>query len=68
MSGRVLEGRRSLRPGGVFWDSTVFVKGQFEAGGDVPGRSTLEAGVVLLAYAIGVTLIAVLLFRARDAA
>jgi hypothetical protein len=52
----------------VFGDSTVFVKGQFEAGGDVPGRSTLEAGVVLLAYAIGVTLIAVLLFRARDAA
>ena len=59
---------KPLRPWMMFWDSTVFVKGQFEAGGDVPGRSTLEAGVVLLAYAIGLTLIAVLLFRARDAA
>jgi hypothetical protein len=52
----------------LFWDCTVFVKGQFEAGGDVPGRSTLEAGLVLLAYATGVTLIAVWLFRTRDAA
>jgi ABC-2 type transport system permease protein len=59
---------KPLRPWMMFWDSTVFVKGQFEAGGDVPGRSTLEAGLVLLAYAIGVTLIAVWLFRTRDAA
>jgi ABC-2 type transport system permease protein len=59
---------KPLRPWMMFWDSTVFVKGQFEAGGDVPGRSTLEAGVVLLAYAIGVTLVAVWLFRTRDAA
>jgi hypothetical protein len=59
---------KPLRPWMMFWDSTVFVKGQFEAGGDVPGRSTLEAGVVLLAYALGVTLIAVWLFRTRDAA
>ena len=59
---------KPLRPWMMFWDSTVFVKGQFEAGGDVPRRSTLEAGVVLLAYAIGLTLIAVSLFRARDAA
>ena len=57
-----------LRPWMMFWDSTVFVKGQFEAGGDVPGRSTVEAGIVLLAYAVGVTLIAVTLFRTRDAA
>jgi ABC-2 type transport system permease protein len=59
---------KPLRPWMMFWDSTLFVKGQFEAGGDVPGRSTLEAGVVLLAYAIGVTLVAVWLFRTRDAA
>lgn len=59
---------KPLRPWMMFWDSTVFVKGQFEAGGDVPGRSTLEAGVVLLAYAIGVTVVAVWLFRTRDAA
>jgi hypothetical protein len=54
---------KPLRPWMMFWDSTVFVKGQFVAGGDVPGRSTLEAGVVLLAYAIGVTLIAVCCFE-----
>jgi hypothetical protein len=59
---------KPLRPWMMFWDSTVFVKGQFEAGGDVPGRSTLEAGLVLLGYAIGVTLIAVWSFRTRDAA
>jgi ABC-2 type transport system permease protein len=59
---------KPLRPWMMFWDSTVFVKGQFEAGGDVPGRSTFEAGVVLLAYAIGVTVVAVWLFRTRDAA
>ena len=59
---------KPLRPWMMFWDSTVFVKGQFEAGGDVPGRSTLEAGVVLLAYAIGVTVVAVWVFRTRDTA
>jgi ABC-2 type transport system permease protein len=59
---------KPLRPWMMFWDSTVFVKGEFEAGGDVPGRSTLGAGVVLLAYAIGVTAIAIWLFRSRDAA
>jgi ABC-2 type transport system permease protein len=59
---------KPLRPWMMFWDSTVFVKGQFEAGGDVPGRSTLEAGVVVLAYAIGVTVVAVWVFRTRDAA
>jgi ABC-2 type transport system permease protein len=58
---------KPLRPWMMFWDSTVFVKGQFEAGGDVPGRSTLEAGIVLLAYAIGIMLIAAWLFRTRDA-
>jgi hypothetical protein len=52
----------------MFWDATVFVKGQFEAGGDVPGRSTPEAGVVLLAYALGVTVVALWAFRTRDAA
>jgi hypothetical protein len=52
----------------MFWDATVFVKGQFAAGGDVPGRSTPEAGIVRLAYAVGVTLIAVWGFRTRDAA
>jgi ABC-2 type transport system permease protein len=57
-----------LRPWMMFWDATVFVKGQFEAGGDVPGRSTLEAGLVLLAYACGVTLVALWTFRTRDAA
>jgi ABC-2 type transport system permease protein len=59
---------RPLRPWMMFWDSTVFVKGEFEAGGDVPGRSTPEAGVVLLAYAIGITLVALWGFRTRDAA
>jgi ABC-2 type transport system permease protein len=59
---------KPLRPWMMFWDSTVFVKGQFEAGGDVPGRSTLEAGVVLLAYAIGVTIVGLWGFRTRDAA
>lgn len=59
---------KPLRPWMMSWDATVFVKGQFEAGGDVPGRSTVEAGVVLLAYAVGITLIAVWGFRARDAA
>jgi hypothetical protein len=59
---------KPLRPWMMFWDATVFVKGQFEAGGDVPGRSTLEAGVVLLAYAFGVTAVALWAFRTRDAA
>jgi hypothetical protein len=59
---------KPLRPWMMFWDSTVFVKGQFEAGGDVPGRSTLEAGAVLLAYTLGAALIAMWLFRTRDAA
>jgi hypothetical protein len=57
-----------LRPWMMFWDASVFVKGQFEAGGDVPGRSTLEAGVVLLAYAFGLTVVALWGFRTRDAA
>jgi hypothetical protein len=57
-----------LRPWMMFWDTTVFVKGQFEAGGDVPGRSTLEAGLVLLAYAFGLTVVALWGFRTRDAA
>jgi ABC-2 type transport system permease protein len=57
-----------LRPWMMYWDTTVFVKGQFEAGGDVPGRSTLEAGGVLLAYALGVTVVALWAFRTRDAA
>jgi ABC-2 type transport system permease protein len=59
---------KPLRPWMMFWDATVFVKGQFEAGGDVPGRSTIEAGVVLLAYASGVTVVALWSFRTRDAA
>jgi hypothetical protein len=59
---------KPLRPWTMFWDATVFVKGQFEAGGDVPGRSTGEAGVVLLAYAFVVTVIALWGFRTRDAA
>jgi hypothetical protein len=59
---------KPLRSWMMFWDSTVFVKGQFEAGGDVPGRTTLAAGVVLLAYAFGVTLIAVWAVQTRDAA
>jgi ABC-2 type transport system permease protein len=57
-----------LRPWMMYWDATVFVKGRFEAGGDVPGRSTLEAGGVLLAYALGVTVVALWAFRSRDAA
>jgi ABC-2 type transport system permease protein len=59
---------KPLRPWMMFWDANVFVKGQFAAGGDVPGRSTLEAGVVLLAYAFGVTLVALWGFQTRDAA
>jgi ABC transporter len=51
-----------LRPWMMYWDATVFVKGRFEAGGDVPGRSTLEAGGVLLAYALGVTVVALWAF------
>jgi len=47
-----------LRPWTMFRDASEFVEGQFEAGGDVPGRSTREAGVVLLAYAFGVTIVA----------
>jgi hypothetical protein len=57
-----------LRPWMMYWDATVFVKGRFEAGGDVPGRSTLEAGGVLLAYALGVVVVALWAFRSRDAA
>jgi hypothetical protein len=52
----------------MFCDASVFVKGQFEEGGDVPGRSTLKAGAVLLAYAFGVTVVALWGFRTRDAA
>ena len=57
-----------LRPWMMYWDASVFVKGRFEAGGDVPGRSTLEAGGVLLAYALGVTVVALWAFHSRDAA
>ena len=59
---------KPLRPWMMYWDATVFVKGQFEAGGDVPGRSTLEAGGVLLVYALGVMVVALWAFRTRDAA
>jgi hypothetical protein len=59
---------KPLRPWMMYWDATVFVKGRFEAGGDVPGRSTLEAGGVLLAYALGVTVVALWAFHSRDAA
>jgi hypothetical protein len=59
---------RPLRPWMVFWNTTVFVKGEYEAGGDVPGRTTIEAAVVLLAYAVALTALAVSLFRTRDAA
>jgi ABC-2 type transport system permease protein len=59
---------RPLRPWMMLWDTTVFVKGTYAAGGDVPGRSTLEAAAVLVAYGVGLALVALWAFKARDAA
>jgi hypothetical protein len=44
----------------------VFVKGTFEAGGDVPGRTVLGATAVLAAYATAVLAAAATVFRRRD--
>jgi hypothetical protein len=55
-----------LRPWLMFWNALVFVKGTFEAGGDVPDRTVTTAAVVLLAWAVAVTAAAAAVFHRRD--
>lgn len=52
----------------MLWNALVFIKGTFEAGGDVPGRSVTGAGLVLAAWVIVLVGIAGVLFQRRDVA
>jgi hypothetical protein len=47
-------------------NTLVFLDGHAQAGGDVPGRSVVEAGVLLVAYTALICVVAVALFRRRD--
>jgi hypothetical protein len=46
----------------------VFVKGTFEAGGDVPDRTVTAAGLLLLVWAAAVITAAAAVFVRRDVA
>jgi len=50
----------------VFWNALVFVKGMFEAGGDVPDRTVAAAAVILAVWATVILAGAALVFRRRD--
>ena len=58
---------RPLRPWLMFWNSLVFTKGTFEAGGDVPNRTVPAAALLLLLSLSVVLLIAGWSFIRRDA-
>ena len=58
---------RPLRSWLVLWNALVFVKGTFEAGGDVPGRSVGAAAALLAAFAVVVVAAAAAVFQRRDA-
>ena len=55
-----------LRPWLVLWNSLVFVKGTFEAGGDVPGRTVVGAALLLALWAAVVLAGAAIVFGRRD--
>lgn len=57
---------KPARPWLMLWNGIVFVKGRFAAGGDVPGRSVLEAALLLVVYAAAITGAATVAFRRRD--
>ena len=57
-----------LRPWLVLWNALVFVKGTFEAGGDVPGRTVVAAAGVLAGWTAAVVVGAGVVFRRRDVA
>jgi ABC-2 type transport system permease protein len=59
---------RPLRPWLLLWNALVFVKGTFEAGGDVPDRTVTAAGLLLLVWAAAVITAAAAVFVRRDVA
>jgi hypothetical protein len=59
---------RPLRPRLLLWNALVFVKGTFEAGGDVPDRTVTAAGLLLLVWAAAVITAAAAVFVRRDVA
>jgi hypothetical protein len=57
-----------LRPWLMFWNALVFVKGTFEAGGDVPNRTVTAAAAVLAVWAAAIIGAAAAVFLRRDIA
>jgi len=57
---------KPLRPWLMLWNALVFVKGTFEAGGDVPRRTVTAAAVILAVWAAVVLAAAALIFQRRD--
>ena len=57
---------RPLRPWLLLWNAFVFVKGTFEAGGDVPGRTVVAASLLLAVWAVAVVGAAGAVFARRD--
>jgi ABC-2 type transport system permease protein len=55
-----------LRPWLVLWNAIVFAKGQYEAGGDVPGRTVTAAAAILAVWAAAAVTLAGAHFRRRD--
>jgi hypothetical protein len=55
-----------LRPWLMLWNALVVVRGTYEAGGDVPGRTVTAAGTLLVAWATVILTGAALVFRRRD--
>jgi ABC-2 type transport system permease protein len=59
---------RPLRPWLVLWNAVVVVKGTFEAGGDVPGRTVVAATLLLLVWTAAAVAAAGIVFVRRDVA
>ncbi len=57
-----------LRPWLMLWNALVFVKGTFEAGGDVPDRTVTAAAAVLAVWAAAIIGTAAAVFSRRDIA
>lgn len=57
-----------LRPWLMVWNALVVVKGTFEAGGDVPGRTVTAAAAVLAVWAAAIIVGAAAVFSRRDIA
>jgi ABC-2 type transport system permease protein len=57
---------KPLRPWLMLWNGLVFVKGTFEAGGDVPNRTVVAAAVILTVWAVVIVVGAGVVFQRRD--